>query len=85
MPVYSFIPSQLRLCVTQQSLILGEAIVILQTLRVRQRAARLDDLARHDLLDGQLDLFQIHRRLRRTKALAKEWGFFSSMINRQLH
>jgi hypothetical protein len=35
-------------------------IVEIQTLRVEQRARRLDNLARYDMLHWQLDLFEVY-------------------------
>ena len=42
---------------------LGELIVELQTLFVRQCVRRLDDLTRHDLLNGKFDFLEVDRRL----------------------
>lgn len=49
---------------SNQLLHLGELVIVLETLRVSQRAARLDGLPGHDLLDGQLDLFEVDGCLR---------------------
>jgi hypothetical protein len=45
-----------RLC---QLLDLLELVEVLQAIRVQQRAARLDRLAREDLLDGKLNLLSV--------------------------
>lgn len=47
----------------KQFLHLGKLLVILQAARIRQRSTRLDDLARNDLLHGQLNLFKVDRSL----------------------
>ena len=44
---------------TDQFLHLGELVVELEALGVGQRAARLDGLPGDDLLDGELDLFEV--------------------------
>lgn len=49
-----------------QILVLGEFVVMVQTLRIQKRPRRLDVLARHDLFDRQLDLLPIDRRLHET-------------------
>ncbi len=50
---------KLRLQRTHQLLHPSKPVIILQALRIKQRATRLDHLAGDDLLDGQLDLFHI--------------------------
>lgn len=42
-----------------QILNLSETVIVIQAARVKQRATRLDDMTRHYLLDGQLDLFEV--------------------------
>ena len=42
---------------------LGELIIELETFLIGQRVRRLDDLARHDLLDGKLNFLEVDSRL----------------------
>lgn len=42
---------------------LGKLLIVFQAFWIRQRAACLDCLARHNLLDGQFNLFQVDRSL----------------------
>lgn len=44
-----------------QLLNLGKLVVVVQALRIGQSATRLDDVARHNLLDRQLNLLHIDR------------------------
>ena len=47
---------------------LGELIIELETFLIGQRVRRLDDLARHDLLDRKLHLLQVNSRLQIDKS-----------------
>lgn len=57
--MYDFFYSSQLLFQLNQILNLSETVIVIQATRVQQRPARFDDVARNNLLDGQLDLFEV--------------------------